>query len=303
MLHLRRALKPHLDAGELGDYMPPGYQIVSHNETVHESELAEDGAEMKYAPGPEWMFRVWAGASSSYQRPKLPINTQSDLVNATESIETIRYSGNPTEDDCKAFVTISKHFNEGDSDKGELLISEKRHLCFLKQIPDSLKTAKANKTLKPPAHNDATYRYTMTPTPELLFRFSAVSNNVHKIHYDNEYAKQVYGVPKLIVHGPLTGVLMQEALTKAFGDLSKSPAEATREHVIYEFEYKNLSPLWVGEEITVCCRPAKSADSSSQDSTATEESVHHWDTWIEITREEGAGLAVKGRARVGVKGR
>ncbi|KIV94060.1 hypothetical protein PV10_05217 [Exophiala mesophila] len=290
MLHLRRALKPHLDAGELGDYMPPGYQMVSHNETAPEGELAEDGAEWKYAPGPEWTFRVWAGANFQYLKPKIKITNHAELVLGTESFESIRYSGNPTDVDCKAFVTIAKQYNQGDSEKGEVLISEKRHLCFLKQIPESLKTPKAAKTLKPPTHTDSTYRYTMTPTPELLFRFSALSNNVHKIHYDNEYAKQVYGVPNLIVHGPLTGVLMQEALTKSFADT----ANAGKEYVVHEFEYKNMAPLWVNEEITVCCRLAKSQDSSS-------ESIQLWDTWVEVTKEGGAALAVKGRAKVGVK--
>jgi 3-methylfumaryl-CoA hydratase len=46
--------------------------------------------------------------------------------------------------------------------------------------------------------------------PKLLFRFSAVTNNAHRIHYDHPYATEVEGYPDLVVHGPLTAILLAE---------------------------------------------------------------------------------------------
>ena len=46
--------------------------------------------------------------------------------------------------------------------------------------------------------------------PVLLFRFSAVTANAHRIHYDHPYATEVEGYPDLVVHGPLTAILLAE---------------------------------------------------------------------------------------------
>ncbi len=46
--------------------------------------------------------------------------------------------------------------------------------------------------------------------PKLLFRFSAVTANAHRIHYDHPYATGVEGYPDLVVHGPLTAILLAE---------------------------------------------------------------------------------------------
>jgi 3-methylfumaryl-CoA hydratase len=50
----------------------------------------------------------------------------------------------------------------------------------------------------------------ITPDPTLLFRFSALTFNAHRIHYDQPYATTAEGYPGLVVHGPLTAVLLME---------------------------------------------------------------------------------------------
>ena len=54
----------------------------------------------------------------------------------------------------------------------------------------------------------------VAPEPTLLFRFSAVTFNAHRIHYDREYATNVEGYPGLVVHGPLTAVLLLELVRR-----------------------------------------------------------------------------------------
>ena len=53
---------------------------------------------------------------------------------------------------------------------------------------------------------------TVTPDPVMLFRYSALTFNGHRIHYDREYARDVEGYPGLVVHGPLTASFMAELL-------------------------------------------------------------------------------------------
>jgi 3-methylfumaryl-CoA hydratase len=53
--------------------------------------------------------------------------------------------------------------------------------------------------------------------PTLLFRFSALTYNAHRIHYDRDYARQVEGYPGLVVHGPLQALLMAEVGAELLG--------------------------------------------------------------------------------------
>ena len=57
---------------------------------------------------------------------------------------------------------------------------------------------------------DAPWVEELVADPVLLFRFSAVTANAHRIHYDHPYATRVEGYPDLVVHGPLTAILLAE---------------------------------------------------------------------------------------------
>lgn len=98
--------------------------------------------------------------------------------------------------------------------------------------------------------------------------------NAHLIHLDPLYAQNVEGHLNILVHGPLTVVLMLGLLSK---HLSKQGL------FIKEFEYRNLAPLHVDEEMRICAK-AKQQDSASSTS---------WAVWIEGPQR---GLAVRGTA-------
>jgi 3-methylfumaryl-CoA hydratase len=61
------------------------------------------------------------------------------------------------------------------------------------------------------------FRRTVTPTPPMLFRFSALTFNPHRIHYDQPYATAVEHFPGLVVHGPLTAALLLDACAEHVG--------------------------------------------------------------------------------------
>ncbi len=104
----------------------------------------------------------------------------------------------------------------------------------------------------------------------LLFHFSALTYNAHAIHYDPGFARDTDGHRGLLVHGPLTLVLMLSALR----------ARMAAAESVSLIEYRNLAPLYAGEPMAVCLRRSPAAAS-------------RWDVWVE---GPDGGLAVKATA-------
>ncbi|HEX7789699.1 MAG TPA: protein dehydratase, partial [Afipia sp.] len=86
----------------------------------------------------------------------------------------------------------------------------------------------------------AKHRESHMADPVLLFRYSALTFNGHRIHYDRDYVTKVEGYPGLIVHGPLQASLLIEFAAKLHG--GKAPAK---------FVYRGVNPLFDGAEFSV----------------------------------------------------
>jgi 3-methylfumaryl-CoA hydratase len=80
--------------------------------------------------------------------------------------------------------------------------------------------------------------------PAVLFRFSALTYNAHRIHYDDPYAREVEGYPGLVVHGPLQAV--------ALAELSRRHAP---DHRPTSFAFRAIRPAFVGEAVRLRGRP------------------------------------------------
>jgi 3-methylfumaryl-CoA hydratase len=78
-------------------------------------------------------------------------------------------------------------------------------------------------------------------SPTLLFRFSALTYNAHRIHYDRDFARGVEGYPGLLTHGPLQALAMAEAARAADGTDAARPAGHAGERY---FEYRLIAPLF-----------------------------------------------------------
>jgi 3-methylfumaryl-CoA hydratase len=76
-----------------------------------------------------------------------------------------------------------------------------------------------------------------------LFRFSSVTFNSHRIHYDEPYATGVEGYPALVVHGPLTALLVAQSIRERF----------TRD--LDRFEFRASAPLFCGDPFTIVGSP------------------------------------------------
>ena len=118
-----------------------------------------------------------------------------------------------------------------------------------------------------PAPTDATWSKKIMADPVLLFRFSALTFNGHRIHYDQPYVTGTEGYPGLIVHGPLMGMVQIELARRA------NPGKIPR-----SFEFRALAPVYAGAAFSVQAR--READGGVT-------------TWI---ADRNGGLAQQGRA-------
>jgi 3-methylfumaryl-CoA hydratase len=91
------------------------------------------------------------------------------------------------------------------------------------------------------ARTDESFSREIAPDPVLLFRYSALTFNGHRIHYDRTYVTEVEGYPGLIVHGPLIATLLVDLLRR------NSPAASVR-----KFSFRAVRPLFDIHHFDVC---------------------------------------------------
>lgn len=120
------------------------------------------------------------------------------------------------------------------------------------------------------ARHNPDFSVSIVPTQSLLFRFSALTFNAHRIHLDPQYCREVEGHRNLVLHGPLSLVLMLSVLKSQLGE----------GETVQRLDYRNLAPLYAYESLRICI---------SQDSKERQK----YDVWIEGA---GGGYAVKGTA-------
>ncbi|KAI6371636.1 hypothetical protein MCOR25_003918 [Pyricularia grisea] len=218
-----------------------------------------------------------------------------------ESIADVTVRGQPGRE--KVYVELSREYGNFSLEEMNLpidertfylSISERRTLVFLRDEEVEVDVAKArdqttassssssSRTVRAPSPHKPDYSFELTPSRRLLFHFSALTHNAHLIHLDREYCRASEGHRDLLVHGPLSLVLMLKALQAAASPLSN----------IVSIRYRNLAPLYVGETMRVCVRRVPSADAAIP-STEAPPSNESWDIWIE--RPDG-GMAVKASA-------
>lgn len=108
------------------------------------------------------------------------------------------------------------------------------------------------------------YSQSFNFTPAMLFRFSALTFNAHKIHLDRQHCREIEGYRDLLVHGPLLLMLIFSVFN-------------SRGHMVECLDYQNLAPVFVDEEIKVRIQQRKS----------------HWSVWVVGPQGD---LRVKGTA-------
>ena len=119
--------------------------------------------------------------------------------------------------------------------RDQVVIDEQQDIVYREAAPPPGRRGSrpAEGPVVPPAEGE----WAIEVSPTLLFRFSALTYNAHRIHYDRDYARDVEGYPGLLTHGPLQALAMAEAARAAEGGDRRGDPELS-------FEYRLISPLF-----------------------------------------------------------
>jgi len=214
-----------------GAPLPPFWHQLYHLPVVHADATGQDGHARKggFLPPVPLPRRMWAGGRLEVERP-LRIGERVQKVSTINAITEKAGRQGPL-----VFVLVEHRLIGPD---GPALVEE--HDIVYREPP-----APGAATAPAAAASEAAWERAWTPDEVLLFRYSALTYNGYRIHYDQPYATKVEGYAGLVVHGPLIVTLLLDLLRR------ERPEAALR-----RFAYRAHSPLIVGERLTVRGAPA-----------------------------------------------
>jgi len=211
-----------------GDPLPPLWHWLYFLEIAPQSKIGSDGHAERgdFLPPVPLPRRMWAGSRFTFDGEPIRVGETIERLSEIKSVEPKTGSTG-----SRGFVTVQH------------TVSGPRGVSFVEQhdivYREAAKPGEAPKPPKP-APTDATWTRHVLADPVLLFRFSALTFNGHRIHYDQPYVTGVEGYPGLIVHGPLMGMLQIELARRS------NPGK-----VIKSFEFRALSPVFGGAALGV----------------------------------------------------
>jgi hydroxyacyl-ACP dehydratase HTD2-like protein with hotdog domain len=247
--------------------LPPAFHLLHFNPSPPPHTLLPDGTDPALSPGAPWTRRMWAGGVLRFPS-QLPLDRRW-AVCAERVVDVRLRPADPAGRRGElVFVALERRVGsvvEGESEietrarleaeGGGCAVIERRELVFMREAPATSPTAG---DASPPAESnplserapspplpEPTFRHALTPTPALLFRYSALTFNAHAIHLDAAHAVAREGHAGLLVHGPLTATLL--ATMAAW---RAEPMGARLE----ELQYRNVAPLYGGEPLALCGR-------------------------------------------------
>ncbi|MDP2242146.1 MAG: MaoC family dehydratase N-terminal domain-containing protein [Burkholderiales bacterium] len=214
-----------------GDPLPTGWHSILFPRVVRQSQIGPDGHPQRgdFLPPVPLPRRMFAGKRITFHEPlRVGDEVRRDSVIQDVTLKQGR-SGQ------MVFVTVKTDIA---SPRG-LAITEEQDIVY-RADPDP------NAPPPPPqkAPGIAVWTRTVTPDPVLLFRYSALTFNGHRIHYDHPYVTGTEGYPDLVMNGGLTTLLV---------------FELARAHASTPLTYmssRNVRPLFVNRPFTLCGEPA-----------------------------------------------
>tara|TARA_B100000029_G_scaffold182776_1_gene180438 strand:- start:357 stop:1205 length:849 start_codon:yes stop_codon:yes gene_type:complete len=207
-----------------GVALPPLYHWLTFLETTRFSEMAEDGHAEKggFIPPVPFPRRMFAGGRIKFSGDLL-IGQKVKRISTIQSV--IHKNGRTGE---IIFVTVEHQIS---NEHGVQLVEE-HDIAYL---PGPQKKQDIELTTKEIPKSD--FSRLIKPDERLLFRFSALTFNSHRIHYDLPYV-QSEGYPAVVVHGPLTAMLLADLVWR---ENEFSPLK--------EFSFRAKNALYIGDTI------------------------------------------------------
>ncbi len=176
---------------EIGEAIAPGWHLTYFRAASRKSTLGEDGLPITGGVIPEMPFprRMCAGTSLAFEDD---IRVGDALKRETELTDISLREGSTG---VLIFVTQTRRIF---TPRG-LAVVEESYTVFREAVKPGEKSAVSRRNAPP---EDLAWRRMIETDPVSLFRYSALTFNPHRIHYDRTYAKEVEGYPGLVVHGP-----------------------------------------------------------------------------------------------------
>jgi len=201
--HVRKiAASLEASAPAAGEPLPPLWQWALFIEPAPQDQLGADGHPQRggFLPPADDRNRMWAGGRLQFHRPLL-VGRDGERVSTIKAIKEKEGSTGKL-----LFVTVTHEYTQD----GELCIYEEQDIVYREPSPPKLGGTEAAQT--------AAWSESISPTSTLLFRYSAVTFNGHRIHYDYPYVTETEGYPGLVVHGPMIATRLLQAFTHANPD-------------------------------------------------------------------------------------
>ena len=183
-----------------GMSLPPLWHWLYFLPLHSQSALGEDGHARKggFLPPVPLPRRMWAGGRFGFTRPLLV----GDTMQKTSTIKSVKAKEGRS--GRLVFVTVRHDFSVG----GNHSLWEEHDIVY-RDLPQP-----GTPAIEPVRAGDGLWKREISPTDVLLFRYSALTFNGHRIHYDRRYVTEIEGYPGLIVHGPLIATLLIDLLLR-----------------------------------------------------------------------------------------
>lgn len=219
--------------------MPQGIHFCLCTPEAPTAQLGPDGHPLRedqpasFLPPIPLPRRMWASSAIRFHRP---IAVGASIERVSRVISITPKLGNRGD---MVFVEID-HETSAD---GEPAVSERQTAVYLEALANDAK-------LSPPEPGEGRFDPTawdshrvLLPDERLLFRYSALTFNTHRIHYDAPYARDIERYRGLVVHGPLTASLLLQLAADRFG-----------ENRLATFSFRGLSPAVANEPLHLVLR-------------------------------------------------
>jgi 3-methylfumaryl-CoA hydratase len=227
-----QALHATLDATDAvpteGSALAPGWHWAYFLDTAPSKELGADGHPRRgdFMPPVSLPRRMWAGSRLEFLAP-IALGGAAKRVSRILAVE--EKSGRSGR---LCFVTVEHEIHGA----AGIAIREQQDIVY--------RDVAAGAPPAQPAPSDALWKREWTFDAPRLFRYSAITFNSHRIHYDREYVTKDEGYPGLVVHGPLLATVMLELVR------SQHPERPLR-----RFEFRAIAPVFDGQRIEACGKP------------------------------------------------
>lgn len=209
--------------------VPAGFHWCLVPDLAPAGDLGRDGHPRQGIFLPELPLprRMWAGGEIAFHG-EIPAEAHMERQSTVRDVVSKTGSTGPL-----AFVTIDHEWLVD----GIRVITERQDLVY-REDPKPGEKARPTKAEHWAVEASVAFR----PDPTMLFRYSALTFNGHRIHYDHPYSTDVEGYDGLVVHGPMQAMVMMNLASRLFGRLPS------------RFRYRGVSPLICGTDAVIEAR-------------------------------------------------